>query len=384
MAKKRDIDNAKLEEMISNPAIAALYESFDLGNPVAEEKEAKRAELREKIREKMTNKLRESDDDDVEMDLEDDADLEFSEDDFLDDDAEMDFDDEDFLGDEEGEDEPGSVQAAIDTAQSALDDIENFVADETVDEVMDEEYGDDELLDDDIFIEDEDEYELEDDDEMGLEERKKEIRAKIQEALRRRRLAEKKKKASKEEDEDEKESKKKKKVKELRASLFKGRETLKAIQEKRADVYSKVRKSLKENGKNHDYTQKGIKVHNNLKVQEAKLREALDVIRAEIREALFSTGGPAPGAQVKFPGMPKKTQTGIQKQKNTKTEYPKKAKGTQKGHNWPTHGSASDKKGESVKKAGKFPGQAISRMNEAKKRVAIRRRIREALAKRDQ
>ncbi|MCA1800067.1 MAG: hypothetical protein LC687_00435 [Actinobacteria bacterium] len=376
MAKKRDIDNAKLEEMISNPAIAALYETFEFTSPETD-KEARREELREKIKNKMNKRLREAEGED--------EDEEFSEEDFLDDDmggdefADEEFSDEDFMDEEEG---PADVQGAIDVAQDALDDIENFVAGEVTDEIMDDEYGDDEYLDDDIFIDDEDESGEED---ATIEERRKMVRKRVREAIKNRRAMREAKKEDKEDDEEEeKEDKKKKdKVKELRTSILKGRATLKAIEEKRARVYQQVRKSLKENGKRHSYTQKGIKVHTNLKAKEARLKEAIKVLRVELREELYSTGGKTPGQQVKFPGMPKKTQTGIQKQKNTKTEYPKKAKGPQKGNIWPTHGSASNQKGEAVKGAGKFPGKEISRMSEARRRAAIKQRVREAIAKRN-
>jgi len=396
--KQRDIDNAKLEEMIADPAISAIYESFDFGDSDSDSTADRKEKIRNIIKErksKARRRIQEQDEDEGE-----DEDEEFTEEDFLD--VEMDAEDvspeidDDLEVDDMGEYDPEEAidpQTALTQAQSALDDIENYLADDAVVDVVDEDYGeDDEFVEDDIFIEDEEEYAEPDEEEVDVdmeESRRARLRKSIKERIQRKRLEEKiRARVRKRMEEKKKGSKAQPKAQQTQLKkLYKeGVQTRKVIVEAARAVKAEMAKpTLKESrartneklvAKKGAYIKaiakkKGVSrkeayktYHKMLEKRFAELkkdyRQLQDAMR-KVKEALYSTGGPAPGEQVEFPKAPKKTQTGIQKQKNTKTEFPKKAKSPQKGHNWPTHGTAAGKEGEAVKKPGKFPGKDISR-----------------------
>ena len=331
----KDMHNKQIDELISDPAIQGIFESFEMSSPVGSDKEDQKAYIKEKARQLKLRKLTEAEGDDDDFD---DEEFDFDEDEGEEFTAE-DFEDEDFDFDEdEGDTEVGDVSSAIEQARMALEDIASFVEDEAKEEVLGDE--DDDFDDMDI----EDDVDLEDTEmEESLKAKRNRIAEKIRRKIRVHRIKEK--------------IARRQKVLKLREGIAKADRTLQAIKEKVAKV------------------EKNTPSYEKLSKMYLKVKESRSVIRKQlIKEELYSTGGPAPGPQVEFPKAPKKTQTGTQKQKNTKTEFPKAAKKTQKGNIMPTHGTAAKKGGEAVAKPGKFPGKDISRMKEAR-RQEIRERI---------
>ena len=373
--KARDISNEKIEEMVADPAIRGIFESFDLEGMSVEESDTsdqdeRKAKIKERIKNKIQErrKLQEDEDEDEDFTAED-----FDDEDFEGGEIDIDFDEEEFDDTMEMEDpetaEMDPVDAALDQAQSALDDLESHLGEEG--EFDDEEIDfEDEDFEGDVDIDDvEDAFDEADEPELE-ESQKKDVRYRIKEAARRK----------------IKERKGGGRTKKLKESYMKLRKQKQAINTRLGYLKEKYQKGAKavlprKTGERIlDESKRYMKsLNENKRVPRSKLKEAyrkalsnrmrklivekgkLNARMRRIKEELYSTGGPAPGQQVEFPKAPKKTQTGIQKQKGTEKKFPKGAKKTQKGNLWPTHGSASDKKGEAVKKAGKFPGKDISR-----------------------
>ena len=414
--KARDISNEKIEEMVADPAIRGIFESFDLeGMSVEESDTSDQDERKAKIKERIKNKiqkrrnLQEDEDEDEEFTAED-----FDDEDFEGGEIDVDFDEEEFDDTMEMEDpetaEMDPVDAALDQAQSALDDLESHLGEEG--EFDDEEIDfEDEDFEGDVDIDDvEDAFDEADEPELE-ESQKKDMRNRIKEAIRRK-MKERKggdrnhrriKEALRRKIKEHKGGGRNRRVKEalrrkirerkgggrtkkLKESYMKLRKQKQAINTRLGYLKEKYQKGAKaelpkKTGERIlDESKRYMKsLNENKRVPRSKLKEAyrkalsnrmrklivekgkLNARMRRIKEELYSTGGPAPGQQVEFPKAPKKTQTGIQKQKGTEKKFPKGAKKTQKGNLWPTHGSASDKKGEAVKKAGKFPGKDISR-----------------------
>lgn len=373
MSAKRDIPNTSLQEMISDPAVAGILEAFDFSESKSTVTGDRKAQIKERIR--RARKLRriseadEFDIDDEDLDLEDDE-LDIDEEDLdFEDEGEMDLDFEDEDEGEDFEDEADPLDA-LSTARAALDDIEGALGEGELD-LEDEEID----VDDDIDLDDiEDEDEDEEDEELEESARRRRIRKAIKEARRRAgrgkqpsRLRESRSQRQRRLSERTAEIRRRIRTRRIRESVQaklrerklaeykKGRLTLRVIEARMRKLKTKLQSgSLKEARTAKRARSKFLE----MKRDRAVLKRAL----SSLREELYSTGGPTKGEQVDFPKMPKKTQTGTQKQKNTKTEFPKKAKAPQKGHNWPKHGSASSKTGETVKKPGSFPGKSISRM----------------------
>ena len=380
MSVKRDIANDTLREMVSDPAVAGILQSFDFGDDV----ESRKARIREAIAVKRAKRLREEEDEfsfddvdaeDLDMEGMDDMDLDMEEEDGFDEES---FDEEGF--DEEEFEDADDPLTALDAARAALDTVEDALESEDTEIDFDEEdlEGD---LDLDAIDADEADEDLEESVHGRRSKRIKEairrarIKRKVRE-LRSRKIGERKpltesqkrRKLIKQRIAEQREkvagsatkkSRALEAIKEARArrrrqllaEYARGRKTLRVIEERMLKI-SKGFKSGKihEAGKSKLYKAKYLE----MKKDRATLQRAV----AQLREALFSTGGPAPGEQVSFPKMPKKTKTGIQKQSNTKTEFPKKPKAPEKGHKWPSHGSAAT---SLDKKPGQFPGKAIAR-----------------------
>jgi len=378
--KARDISNEKIEEMVADPAIRGIFESFDLEGMSVEESDTsdqdeRKAKIKERIKNKIQErrKLQEDEDEDEDFTAED-----FDDEDFEGGEIDIDFDEEEFDDTMEMEDpetaEMDPVDAALDQAQSALDDLESHLGDGEEGEFDDEEIDfEDEDFEGDVDIDDvEDAFDEADEPELeeSSNKRSRNRKRRIKEAIRRK----------------IKERKSGERTKKLKESYMKFRKQKQAINTRLGYLKEKYQKGAKaklpkKTGERIlDESKRYVKsLNENKRVPRSKLKEAyrkalsnrmrklivekgkLNARMRRIKEELYSTGGPAPGQQVEFPKAPKKTQTGIQKQKGTEKKFPKGAKKTQKGNLWPTHGSASDKKGEAVKKAGKFPGKDISR-----------------------
>ena len=333
---RNDIDNQTLTEMVSDPAIYNIFESFDLKTPASVSKKERIKEALQNIKKK---RLLESDSEEEEEEEDLELDFDLSE-----------FDEEDANENEESTGDP--VMDALAQAKELLDQATDAYSGGT---------------DEDSFEEDEDDEEDEDADveeSLDLFERRERIRA-FFEAKKSDKEKEKEKKAK----EKEKEEKEKAKAKEK-----KEKEKEKKAKAKEKEEKAKADKKAKADAKKEKASKK-IKEAIRRRVLKKKIEERI----AAIKEAS------APGAKVygKYPKSPSKFSGGHQKMAGAKIEYPKAGKKAVKGNLKPKHGSVSSPKGEAVKKAGKFPGSVISKQKEAEReqKEVLKKKIKEALRK---
>lgn len=344
---KNDIDNQTLTEMVSDPAIYNIFESFDLKTSASDSKRKRIKEALANIKKKRLLEAEEAEDDDDD-DAGDEIDFDLS-----------DFDEEDMVDEDEGSEEDSDpVMSALTQAKELLDQASDAYSGGTDEDDFEEEEDDDD-----------DEEEVTDEN-LDLFERKERIKAYFEA---------KKGKTDKEKEKEEKAKakEKKEKEKEKKAKAKEKEDAKKAADKEKADA-------KKAKAKEKEEKEKKAKADKKKKVKEAirknllrrRIQERVDAIKAE-RIAEADTGSKVPG---KYPKMPSKGKIGIQKQVGTKTTYPKAAKAATKGNLKPSHGSASDGKGQAVKGAGKYPGSPISKQKEAARKERIRNKIKEALA----